>query len=535
MPSLLWIGVNSADLGTTDNNYPPGWHSFQGGETVTVQAIPYGDNIFTGWYLNSDYHSENPITLIMPSTGQLTLVAYFSPPLAKASLVTVTATDVKLGIQSKIYPEGETAICSPGTSNLKINITVQNKGTKDGTLFTRLKDADTGNTLYEANATVAADAQQTFTATIDMPSDKPRNLRLEYGHLEDTTEVSDGTLNFTVYRAYTLTISVNDPTMGTTDPTPNTYAYQEGTTATATAKPNSGYKFDHWQLDAETRTDNPTTVTMDKDYTLTAVFAETLTYTLTTVIQPDGAGTVTLNPPDGTYPEGTTVTATATPASGYKFDHWLLDSETRTENPTTITMDKDYTLTAVFVKLATYTLTITVNDPTMGTTNPAPGKYTYLEGSSITVQALPNTGYNFLNWTLDGETRTENPTTVKMDKDYTLTANFQPAPVGVTITGTVKGLLGRPVSGATVTLNGRATTTDQTGKYTFTNLTPAVYRITVEHWLYETQSKAITATETKTYTVDFQLTPKTYITTAGLSILSLIAGFITYKILFPKR
>jgi uncharacterized repeat protein (TIGR02543 family) len=140
----------------------------------------------------------------------------------------------------------------------------------------------------------------------------------------------------------------------------------------------------------------------------------------------------------------------------------------------------------------------------------------------------------FVNWTLDGQTRTENPTTVTMDKDYTLTANFQPAPAGVTITGTVRGLFGRPVSGATVTLNGRTTTTDPSGKYTFTDLTPAVYRITVEHWLYETQSKAITATEPKTYTVDFQLSLKTPYLTAGLSTLAIIAGFITYKALFPK-
>jgi uncharacterized repeat protein (TIGR02543 family) len=170
----------------------------------------------------------------------------------------------------------------------------------------------------------------------------------------------------------------------------------------------------------------------------------------------------------------------------------------------------------------------------MGTTNPAPGEYTYPEGSKVTVQALPNPGFNFVNWTLDGQTRTENPITITIDKDYTLTANFQPAPVGVTITGTVRGLLGRPVSGATVTLNGRTTTTDQTGKYTFTGLTPAVYRITVEHWLYEPQSKALTATEPKTYTVDFQLNLKTPYLTAGLSVLGIIAGFITYRMLYPS-
>jgi uncharacterized repeat protein (TIGR02543 family) len=535
MASLLWIGVNQPNLGTTSP--PPGYYAYQGGEIVTVDAIPNGDNVFIGWYLDSEFHPENPITFTMPNTGIVTLVANFSPPIPKASLVTVTATDVKLNIQSKVYPEGETAICSPAASNLKIDITVQNSGAKDGTLYTRLKDADTGNTLYEANATVPAGQKQTFTATIDMPSDKPLKLTLEYGHLEDTTAVQDGTLNFTVYRAYTLTINVNDPSMGTTNPAPGTYAYQEGASATVTATPNSGYKFDHWTLNGETRTENPTTITMNRDYTLTANFVKPPsppTHTLTVVIQPPDAGTVTLNPSDGTYPEGTTVTATATPASGYKFSQWLLNGETRTENPTTIIMDKDYTLTAIFTQLPTYKLTIAVNDPTMGTTNPAPGEYTYPEGASVTVQAIPNMGYTFVSWTLDGQTRTENPTTVTINRDYTLTANFQHAPVGVTIAGTVRGLLGRPVAGATVTLNGRTTITDPSGKYTFTDLTPAVYRITVEHWLYETQSKAITATEPKTYTVDFQLSLKTPYLTAGLSTLAIIAGFITYRTLYPK-
>jgi uncharacterized repeat protein (TIGR02543 family) len=319
--------------------------------------------------------------------------------------------------------------------------------------------------------------------------------------------------------------------------TPYTETLQEGTytiTMPQTWKdPATGktYKFNSWE-DGST---NPTrTITLTADTTVTANYAEAPTYTLTVVIQPENAGTVTLNPPNGAYPEGASVIATATPASGYKFSRWLLDSQERTENPTTITMDKNYTLTAVFTQLPTYKLTIAVNDPTMGTTNPPPGEYTYTEGSSVTVQAIPYTGYTFTNWTLDGQTRTENPITITIDKDYTLTANFQPAPAGVTITGTVKGLLGRPVSGATVTLNGQSTTTDPSGKYTFTGLTPAVYRITVEHWLYETQSKAITATETKTYTVDFQLSLKTPYLTASLSILGIIAGFITYKTLFPS-
>ena len=47
-----------------------------------------------------------------------------------------------------------------------------------------------------------------------------------------------------------------------------------------------------------------------------------ITYTLTTSVNPPGAGIVTLNPAGGTYNAGTAVTLTATPNSGYTFSSW---------------------------------------------------------------------------------------------------------------------------------------------------------------------------------------------------------------------
>ncbi len=68
-------------------------------------------------------------------------------------------------------------------------------------------------------------------------------------------------------------------------------------------------------------------------------------YTLTTNVE--GNGTVTLNPPGGTYPEGTVVTLTATPYGCWQFDGWS-GHLNGMENPTTITMDSDKTVTATF-------------------------------------------------------------------------------------------------------------------------------------------------------------------------------------------
>ncbi|MEA1904357.1 MAG: PKD domain-containing protein [Candidatus Hadarchaeota archaeon] len=70
-------------------------------------------------------------------------------------------------------------------------------------------------------------------------------------------------------------------------------------------------------------------------------------YELSTSVSPPEGGTVTLDPPGGTYEEGTEVTATAVPADNYEFDHWSGDAS-GTSTSVTITMDSDKIVTAHF-------------------------------------------------------------------------------------------------------------------------------------------------------------------------------------------
>jgi len=64
-----------------------------------------------------------------------------------------------------------------------------------------------------------------------------------------------------------------------------------------------------------------------------------------------------------------------------------------------------------------------------GTTNPAPGSYLYDENTLVDVLAIPDAGYRFLNWDLDGLVIADNPITVLMDTDHTLIALFEGIPV----------------------------------------------------------------------------------------------------------
>jgi hypothetical protein len=71
----------------------------------------------------------------------------------------------------------------------------------------------------------------------------------------------------------------------------------------------------------------------------------------------------------------------------------------------------------------TGTNTLTISAGTGGTTNPAPGTHTYTTDSTVTVTALPNTHYKFNNWT-GNASGSQNPISILMDRDKSITANF---------------------------------------------------------------------------------------------------------------
>jgi len=121
------------------------------------------------------------------------------------------------------------------------------------------------------------------------------------------------------------------------------------------------------------------------------------------------------------YVKGTRVTITAVPNTGFSFDYWLLDGVKTTQNPITVIMDSNHTLHAVFTQI-TYQLSIT--STTGGTTNPAPGIYTYVNGTHVVITAVPNNGFSFDYWLLDGVKTTQNPITINMNANHTLEAHF---------------------------------------------------------------------------------------------------------------
>lgn len=207
----------------------------------------------------------------------------------------------------------------------------------------------------------------------------------------------------------TLSTTIVPPGGGTISPSDGTF--QGRVTIVATA--NKYYRFVRWAGDASGNS-NPLTISMNSPKHVVAQFAK-LTYTVQLQSNPPSGGTV--RPDSGEFEAGSQITVSATPANGYRFDHWSGDAS-GTANPLLITPDRDMVITANFIKQ--WPLNTTA-DPTQGTVNPSGGIYD--EGKVITVTATALFPYAFQTWT-GADNNNSNPTTVTMNGDKNVSASF---------------------------------------------------------------------------------------------------------------
>jgi uncharacterized repeat protein (TIGR02543 family) len=207
---------------------------------------------------------------------------------------------------------------------------------------------------------------------------------------------------------------------GTVTQNPLNTTYASGTNITLTAVPGTGWTFQGWSGD-ETRTLNPVNITMNGNKTVTATFVQVSLANYSLIVNVVGNGTVTQNPFNATYASGTVVTLAAVPATDWSFSGWSGDM-TGVQNPLNVTMDGNKTVTATFTQPGQY-YSLTVNVVGNGTVTQNPFNNTYLNGTVVTLTAVPGFDWAFTSWTGD-LTGVQNPANITMDGNKTVTATF---------------------------------------------------------------------------------------------------------------
>jgi uncharacterized repeat protein (TIGR02543 family) len=310
-----------------------------------------------------------------------------------------------------------------------------------------------------------------------------------------TALVSNYSWTFTSIPQVTLTSA---PAAGGT--TTGTGTFAQGSIASVTATPNTGFVFTNW-------TENTTVVSTSSSYQFTVAGNRTLVANFTAVVTGNFAVVLSAAPVaggttggGGSFSSGSTVTTTATPATGYTFVNW-------TDNGTAVSTSSSYqfTLTGNRALVANFKVIPASQVALVLSSSPAAGGSTigagsFTVGTSVTATATPNAGYTFTNWTENGTIVSTSAAYIfPLSANRTLVANF----TAITFTLTVTAVNGTVVknpnqatynSGSTVQL----TATPSLG-YTFTS------------WSVDasgsTNPLTVTMNANKNITANFTLTP----------------------------
>jgi hypothetical protein len=150
------------------------------------------------------------------------------------------------------------------------------------------------------------------------------------------------------------------------------------------------------------------------------------------------AGGEVTDPGEGTfsYDAGTVVDLLAVPEVGYQFVNWTGDTgaiDDVDSADTFITMNSNCDITANFEEIPPVQYDLTVNSTAGGeVTDPGEGTFSYDAGAVVDLLAVPEVGYQFVNWTGDTgaiDDVDSADTFITMNGNYDITANFEEIPV----------------------------------------------------------------------------------------------------------
>ena len=191
--------------------------------------------------------------------------------------------------------------------------------------------------------------------------------------------------------------------------------FYQGTSASISATPDTGYSFSGWSGNGAVDPNAPSTsVDMSQARTLSASFSLN-SYDLTLLAESGGSVTGS-----GSFSHGSNPSISATPDTGYSFDGWNGEGTADSNaSSTTVDMSQARTLSASF-SLNSYDLTVLA-----GSGGSVTGSGSFSHGTNPSISATPDTGYSFNGWNGEGIADPSAPsTTVDMSQARSISASF---------------------------------------------------------------------------------------------------------------
>ena len=353
----------------------PNYDCYEPNTPVVIHAHAAPGYVFSHW---SDGDTNAERTIIM--TQNLEYTAYFEQELGCYQL-NVTSTD------------GGHVDVTPATQGCY----------EEGTIVTLAAVADEGFEFVQwndgnkdATRVVVMNSDCNFHATFTRTATKYdiQNLAVTSSNLRITAKWSSLATRFEITITNNKNEVVNSEKVDISeDNKVYRYTAPKYTTYTITVKP----------LDAA---DNQIGIEASKSITLERKYSLNI-YT-------EYGGTVN-EEVNGEYTAGTSVEIIATPNNGYRFLEWS-DGDQNAKR--TLIMDQDYDLMATFKRIPTYTLEVFEGEN--GLANIPAGSYTYQENEVVQLTPIPNDGYLFDHWVVNGVNDTNETITLTMTQNYSV-------------------------------------------------------------------------------------------------------------------
>ena len=412
------FALNSYTIAATDN--PTGYGTIEGAgsythySTCSLVATANEGHTFFNWTENNVEVSTNA-TYSFTVTGPRSLVANF----INRYEITVAANPTVGGTVTggAVYDEGSsvTLIATPATGYHFVNWTLNGNEVSTNATYTFTAQA-AGNYIANfainnyaitavanptAGGTVTGAGNYDHFSTCTLTATPATGYHFVNWTKNGTVVTTNTTYSFTVEAAadfvanfelnsYAITATLDPANAGTVT---GAGTYNHFATCTLTANPSSSYLFVNWTKNGQVVSTEPTisfTVEGPADYV--AHFIPN-TYVITTSALPAYAGTVS---GAGTYYYLTELTLIATPNVGFHFVNWTKNGQVvSTEASYTFTVTQDEEYVANFASNI-YQVTAFVNPAEGGSVSGA-GTYSY--GQTCVLEAIPNEGYHFVNWT----------------------------------------------------------------------------------------------------------------------------------------
>jgi len=287
----------TADAGT-GGRVEPSSGTYDLGERVRIEAIPWSGYEFSGW--GGDLSgTANPSSITMTADKSVT-ASFREKPEYSLSIAPPAHGSIQAEPSRSSYEQGD-QVTLTATPN-------------PGYVF----DSWTGDLSGSSNPT-------------------------------STLITEDMTVSATFREKPKYTLSLSAPAHGDILLNPPGGEYYAGQEVTLTARADNGYQFEGWSGELQ-GAQNPYSLVMNDSLTVGAQFAMQASVEKFTVLTEvaSGQGSIQLDPQADEYPKGDSVRITALPAEGYAFERWDGDLEGNV-NPTGVLITSDITAKAYFV------------------------------------------------------------------------------------------------------------------------------------------------------------------------------------------